>query len=490
MAIFEAFISGVGNFIIRALAGTGKTTTNAEGIRRFCAKHPTLRVLFTVFMTKNREDMQAKLNHPNVDISTLHSAGLKVVKRFWGNRIKGDKWTEGNRIKTLVPDVPLDVLMATIKLLGFLKNGFCTMPTLEQMQEVCDLRQIEVGKDSKAKGWNTDKLCDLALRVMELSKIRPSDNCISFDDMIWLPNVMGWIQPEYDLVVVDEFQDMNLPQLSLAVGLCKPDGRVFFTGDTNQAMYGWRGAMVNSHEVFKQRLNATELTLTTTYRCPKLVVERAKAFVPDFIAHDSAPDGIVETLEPGKALELVSPGTSAILSRINAPLMSTCLVLLKRGITAYIEGKDIAKTLNGIVKTVGGKDVSEFITNLEAWQTQGLAKAVGRNGPAKAELIQDQFSMLSELADVCNSIAEIENKLNLLFEDSQYVRKPGVVCSSVHRAKGLEWNTVLVYQDTFNRCRSDSSPDAIQEEKNIQYVALTRAKERLVLTNTPQRKQP
>ena len=69
----------------------------------------------------------------------------------------------------------------------------------------------------------------------------------------------------------------------------------------------------------------------------------------------------------------------------------------------------------------------------------------------------------------------VEQKILSLFEDSDNARKPAVVCSTIHKSKGLEWRRVLLVEDSFK----DKGPDG--EEANIRYVAITRTKEVLIL---------
>ena len=177
----------------------------------------------------------------------------------------------------------------------------------------------------------------------------------------------------------------------------------------------------------------------------------------------------------------------AVLSRVNAPLMKICLGLLKTGTTARIEGRDIGRTLITIAKNfVGGKSVPEFLTRLATWEqkqiNRAIAAAKNRDPQAKTDLISDQAAMLRSVAEVSSSVQDIQNRISSLFEDSDKTMKPAVVCSSVHRAKGLEWNNVFLLSDTFKR-RPSQSPAQAAEESNIYYVAVTRAKSALHLVS-------
>jgi superfamily I DNA/RNA helicase len=76
------------------------------------------------------------------------------------------------------------------------------------------------------------------------------------------------------------------------------------------------------------------------------------------------------------------------------------------------------------------------------------------------------------LAETTQSIAELQQKLTTLFSD-EGVSEGVVMCSTIHRAKGLEAGRVWVLEDTLK--------GGNLEEENLRYVAVTRAKDELVL---------
>jgi superfamily I DNA/RNA helicase len=86
-------------------------------------------------------------------------------------------------------------------------------------------------------------------------------------------------------------------------------------------------------------------------------------------------------------------------------------------------------------------------------------------------LIDDQVEMLCAIAEGLNGVREIEDRINALFTDTDGREKPAVTLSTVHKAKGLEWNRVFVLNETF-KWRGG-------QEDNVYYVAVTRAKKHL-----------
>jgi superfamily I DNA/RNA helicase len=90
-------------------------------------------------------------------------------------------------------------------------------------------------------------------------------------------------------------------------------------------------------------------------------------------------------------------------------------------------------------------------------------------------MIADQVATLDALSDGLAETAELEARIGELFTE----RGPAIMCSTVHRAKGLEAERVFVLTDTLY-CNGKRQNE---EESNIHYVALTRAKSTLVLVS-------
>jgi superfamily I DNA/RNA helicase len=475
------------NLVVRARAGTGKTTT----IKVAFSVAPEDYALYCVFNKKNQREAKEAIFDPRIDILTLHSLGLKFIQMVWPG-VKPDDKVEFERIDRVVgKDTAKEIKSQLFKLVGFAKNTLI-VPTMKDLIELAEERDIQCEKFEAEEngGWDRVKLSHHAMLVLEASRERDPQGRISFNDMVWLPVRQGWVRATYGLVVVDECQDMNMPQLMMAIAACKADGRICVGGDDRQAIYHFRGATSDGIDMMKQRLSADELGLTITYRCPKKVVALASALVPDYRAADTAPEGIVE-----QAMTDIIPATvkigDAIISRANAPLMPLCLNLLRKGTPARIEGRDVGKALLDIVDDLNARSVPQFITKVEVWRERQIHRF--ENTPKleeKAAQINDQADTLIAIAEGASSVGEIEERLRRLFQNSDDKGvTPAVVLTTVHKAKGLEWEKVFMLRDTFNKKRPASapplSPEAeaarAREESNIYYVALTRAKAHLVL---------
>lgn len=469
-AIFDWFATGSGNLVVQARAGTGKTTT----IKQAFSHAPEARCLYAVFNAKNAREAQAKITDPRVEVKTLHSLGFAFIKRVWSNA-KPDDNVEFARVETVARDLPGEVVTVVVKLVGFCKNLFVGVPSIEHVVELIDARSITVPDEMEA-AFPPAKLAQLAIDTLNLSLQQDDLGRISFNDMVWLPVAAGWAKPTYALVVIDEAQDMNMPQLLMAERACTDGGRVCVVGDDRQAIYGFRGAVSDGMRMMRERLSASTLGLTTTYRCPKAVVALANQIVPDYTAADSAPEG--EVLE--QDLNAVVAGLKvgdAVLSRLNAPLMGIAMSLLRRNIPARIEGRDIGKQLVSIVDKFKAQSIPDFLKKLDSWvekQTKRAMAGSGKYKESKVAAIQDQALTLQTVAEDSSSVGDLKERLTNLFQDSDRNARPAVVCSSVHKAKGLEWDRVCLVASTFKNATG------CHEEANIYYVAITRAKSTLI----------
>jgi superfamily I DNA/RNA helicase len=293
---------------------------------------------------------------------------------------------------------------------------------------------------------------------------------IDFADMIFLPVRNGWLTKQFDLVVVDEAQDMTTAQLEIAQGVCR--GRIAVVGDDKQAIYAFRGADSDSLDRLKAELGASELGLTTTYRCGKAIVERAQQLVPDFFAGEQNPEGEILELALSKLTTEAILG-DFILSRLNAPLVSIAMTLLRNGKRTRIAGRDIGAGLKALIRKMKARSVPELLGKIAVWEKKEVEKMRKAEREDRIEGIRDQAEMLISLAENARSVNDMEARIEALFTDDGLGQAGVITCSSVHRSKGLEANRVFILADTL---RSHN-----QEEKNIEYVAVTRAKQTLVM---------
>lgn len=470
-AIFSFAASGRGSLVVTARAGTGKTTTILEAANHM----PEEKILLCAFNKKIAVELQKRLKNPKCEAKTLHSLGFSFVTKNWG-RVRVDNY-RGAKIAEAI-GVPDDLIGIVKKLADIGKQVF---PLTKDPSNLMDLAYDFdcIPDDSwSEQGWDTARVARAALTCMERATDR--DGCIDFTDMIFLPVRLGWMQRWYNAVIVDEAQDMNACQLILASNVVKKGGRVIVVGDDRQAIYGFRGAFANGIQDMKAKLNASELKLTITYRCPKSVVDLAAEIVPDYRAANTSSDGVIDEITYDKVIESVNVG-DFVLSRTNAPLAKTCLTILRSGKRCRIEGKDIGQGLINLVKKVAGKratNIVDFLSKLTTWCDREVNKALKAERETRAQFVRDQHDTLTELSEDLTNIKELIARLESLFSNSDDNPILSVVCSTVHKAKGLESDRVFILEDSFRR-----NANRNLEEENIRYVAITRSKNHLTLVN-------
>lgn len=499
-AFYDWFRDGKGNLVGRARAGTGKTSTIIQAI----SHAPESRILLAAFNKRIQEELAARLSNPKAKAFTLHSVGFRTIREFW----PGVKVADGaDRANDLAQKVAIGQRKGTVfrvaKLLTKVRelkpHTILTKDVIE-IAAVWDLLPEPKGQITALQEAR------LVLEGLKLAAAeQPHTTGIDFADMIFLPLRNGWLKPIYDLVVVDEAQDMSAPQLEIAQKVCA--GRMVLIGDDRQAIYGFRGADSGALDRMKAELKAAELGLSITYRCPSKVVEIANRWVDDITAAPSAPAGIVDDISTLDVLaQRVQPG-DFVLSRKNAPLMKVAMYLLKQGIPTRIQGKDIGAGLASRVRRLGypfvkvgrppALPLAVFYAKLKEWLKKKADHLTALGKEDKIEIYLDQVDMLRALAENVDTVPELEAKIASLFGDKGSAQ---VICSSVHKAKGLESDHVFILAKTlhptlpcagckhwhcFGPCKqcecSDYHTTEQQrlEEDNIAYVAVTRVKKHL-----------
>lgn len=462
--IFRWFADGKGNLVVRARAGTGKTTTILEGISRA----PESKIVLAAFNKVIAQELTARLANPRASAKTLHSLGFSAVTARAGRLQVDDRRGRKLAARATGEDRPLSEAVTLIARIASAAKATLVNPTATDLVEVAVAFDHLPDRDLADEGWTLEHLCSCAHRALDLAT--QNDGSIDFDDMVWLPVRLGWLKRTYDLVVIDEAQDMSPVQLALAQGIVRKGGRIAVVGDDRQAIYGFRGADSGSIDRLKRELRATELGLTVTYRCPRLIVAEAHELVPDLEAAPSAPEGTVKQAKHGAMLAEAGPG-DFVLSRKNAPLARICLTLLRAGKRAVIRGRDIGATLVTLVRKQEASNLQELAHKVNAWRDNAIGLLAAQDAPeAKRDFVADQAETILELCEGLSTIDELEARLEALFSNDSTAG--AVTCSSVHKAKGLEAERVWLLTSTFRY-----SPI---EEENITYVAITRSKNTLI----------
>lgn len=450
-ALFKDVANGRGHTVVEAVAGSGKTTSLLESLNHIPDGKTWLLVAFN-----KRIAVELKTRAPDSyfgDIRTLHSLGLKTIfSRFPKIRVDNDKMK--HILNRLVgKDKKLWDLKAQINKTVTLCKGYLVDGS-EFIDHIMDNHEIDTCEIDR------DQFINYVQKAMDAS--RNETRSVDFNDMIWFCYVYDLTVQKYDRVFIDECQDLNNGQIALALKACKQGGRILALGDRKQCLYAFAGASLYSMDNIKKKLKAKELPLSITYRCPKAVVKEAQRFSPQIEAAPGAPEGIVKTITRAKMIKQAKPGCF-ILSRANAPLIGLALGFIRNSIPAVIQGRDIGQNLLTLIRKSRRRSLDSFMTWLDNWEKKEAARL--RKKKMNPSVIQDKAACMRALADACHDLNDVKNKIKILFEDTDEHGK--IVLSTVHKAKGLERDIVYMLMPTFKT--------HAQEERNIFYVAQTRA---------------
>lgn len=494
--IFEAFQEGSGHLRVEAYAGTGKTTT----ILRAIDLAPEDAIWLATFGKRNQEELDGRVMNPRATAQTIHSLGKGAITENWGYvKVEQKRF---DREDDLAAQVTAGMPYGAKRLVGKLCTKARELAPFATGQDLVDLAMDFDLAPMAGDSLTVNAVAHATLRAMQIAAdVKPTKTGIDFADMLYLPMRNNWLKPQFDLVVVDEYQDLTLAQLLFCRKVCHSYGRIVLVGDKHQAIYAFRGAGGSEVAKLMANLKPEELKLPKTYRCPRKVVAIAEPFAPGYMVDESAPEGVVDQLASEKLVETAQAG-DFILSRTNAPLMPVALALLRADKPASIRGRDIARGLVALVKRLATGDakhsIPAFLSKVRTWQNKETDRAVSMKRDDLVVGIEDKAETLNCLAGSSNSVPHLLTRLDSLFTDNA---NEGVVLSTVHKVKGLEADRVFLLRKTFLRptpCRcghQHSGPcrrcvncpemrvdaEKVQEERNIYYVAVTRTRKHLTV---------
>lgn len=452
-AIFAA-VRTPGHLLVVARAGTGKTTTILEALNHLPRN---AKVLLCAFNKSIADELMSKAPK-HVVVKTLHGLGFGAVIRRWPSISKTpDKMRDRRLMERALQQRGLNPSFAgeLVRVASLCKSRL----------ETDETRVLAALKASETTVPVLQRALYAAAVLDAMALATEHDGSISFDDMVFVPAALGISCGSYDYVFVDETQDMSAAQLQLARSALAPSGRMVLVGDDRQAIYGWRGAEIGGMERMRQELEARVLSLSVTHRCAQSIARLAARVVPDFESAPGTPEGTVRTGNVEEAAE-----GDAVLSRVNAPLVRLALEALRAGKRARIQGKDIGAGLRVYVQSFGESDARSLVKAAKQRYLETLQTLDTEGDEEESERLADQLATLEALCENARTIFDVLARIEQLFSDTG----PGLLFSSTHRAKGLEWNRVFLLASTYRPSRSE-------EEENLWYVAITRAKRELVL---------
>jgi DNA helicase II / ATP-dependent DNA helicase PcrA len=471
-AIFAFVESGTGNAIIEAVAGSGKTTTIVEALKRVRGS--------SLFLAFNKA-IATELGNRGVNARTFHSMCYSVVSRYLGGR-KANEYKLKDIIDRVVKSGELaqpQLYAAFMKrMVGLAKNSGIGAGLLDDTEQnwvaIAEHHDVELESEDADFG----KAIELSRWLLKLSNAAQD---FDFDDMLYLTVKHGLVLPKFDFVFVDEAQDTNQIQSAILQKVMHTGSRLVAVGDPAQAIYGFRGADSMAMQNIAQTFNCIKLPLTVSYRCPRAVVEYAHQWVDHIEAAPNAPEGDVNQWGAWSLKDLRP--NDFVVSRTTKPIISLAYALLRAQIPAYVMGREIGAGLKSLIDKMKAKGIERLYQKLADYEAREIEKAtVKKNAEAKIAAIQDKvetiFFLINALGENERTIPKLHELIDKLFDDR--ARANAVRLSTIHKAKGLESDRVLWLNYTWHAQWARQEWQK-QQERNLCYVATTRAVKELVL---------
>ena len=497
--IFHFCVAGKGDGLIIAAAGAGKTATLIEAAQLLQA-HKTL---FLAFNRSIADELRDRLDNDEIDVLTIHGLGYRTLTKAWGDVVVDKRkyrqlvrqWIDGRfteRGRTNGPQSDDGYYIDTAYVTQEQLTDWYT--ALESLVNFTRLTLTDPADTSAL--WELARRFGVLIGGMLLPGVRDvleqgvdlatTTHAVDYTDLLWLPHRLQVRPQRYKHVLVDEAQDLNAAQLALAMDARARGGRMLFCGDPHQSIYGWIGADPAAYHHIKTATGATELPLSICYRCPTSHIAMAQHLVPSIEARDDAPPGTV-TLAPDTALlEHVQAG-DLVICRKTAPLVAWCITLLAHKIPAQVRGREIGQELTGLARKLARKvPWHRFPAAIAEYESLEVAHLLRDDVDTEHIVaVQDRCAalMICFRSFGARSIDAYCTEIERLFADGE----AWVSLSTIHRAKGLEAERVFVLEANLLPLQWRSQrAEQREQELNLWYVALTRAKQDLFLLTAPE----
>lgn len=478
------------NLFVQAVAGSGKSTT----LFRFANLLPAnLRVLFLSFNKSIQLHAEEKLADTCVEAMTFHKYGLSVMRQQRPS-IKIDYKKIDNLVEVVFPKsqeeayyannnrfdkrqlypitkfyIVRKVLM-TIRTLALpVESAVCIRKYLRdekinlQMIPGDDLSKFEFQRRVRWAVKHADEILTLLNQSDSLYTI------MDLTDMVRLPCVNNLIRDVYDLILVDEAQDIDPYQLNMIGQLATLGARIVAVGDRKQAIYAFKGSIAGVVDQLIKTHNMTELPLSITYRCKRVISEHVNKTCNAAIEAKDAGGTVIDKdltyyEDDERVLKIVgyvkeySPGF--LISPTNGMLLVIWIELLKHGVAAKFKDTCVIRDIQNLIKKY--KTVEEvrvyLIDKIDKYEGDDLAISETRY-----ELL---FGILALMQHV--NIRSMED-FEALIKKMKDV-KSDLFLHTVHSSKGLETKTVILVHNWFGGSQLE----------NMKYVAMTRASNKLI----------
>jgi DNA helicase-2/ATP-dependent DNA helicase PcrA len=522
-----------GPVCILAGAGTGKTRTIthriAYGVHTGAfVPEQVLAVTFTARAAGELRTRLAGLGVGGVQARTFHAAAMRQL-RYFAPRVLGGPMPElvENKLRLVAAAASRARLSTDRTSLRDLASEIEWAKTTLATPDDYPARARAAGREPPFEP------AAVARVYASYESAKQRDGALDFEDLLLVtafaleehPDVARQVRGQYRYFVVDEYQDVNPLQQRLLDAWLGGRADVCVVGDPNQTIYSFTGADPDYLLGFPDRYPDAEVVkLERDYRSTPQVValankligqapprkglpglrllgQRAEGPAPRFFEHPDEPTEAAAVAQACRAL--VEAGTPAaeiaVLFRINAQsevyenaLAAVGVPYVLRGGERFFERPEVREAillLRGAA--AGGTEPGALVPTVrDVLASTGWVE----HRPPPGGAARDRWQSLAALVDLAVDLVAEDATMDLAGfvshlaarADAQHAPTvQGVTLASMHAAKGLEWDAVFVVglvDGVLPISQSLSRPEAVEEERRLLYVAVTRAREQLTLS--------
>ena len=513
----------LGPVVILAGAGTGKTRALtyriAHGLRT--GTYSPGSVLALTFTTKAAAELRERLRRLGAQgavARTFHSAALQQLSQYWPDVIGGSSPKLVENKSRLIAEAG-DA--AKLRLSGATLRDLAAEIEWRKTSELSIARYaVAAGERQMPAGLDLGQVVDLQKRYEQLKDDRRR---LDFEDVLLAtagmldsePRVLAQVRAQFRFFTVDEYQDVSPLQHRLLELWRGNRTDVCVVGDASQTIYSFTGATSSYLLQFEREFpHANVVRLERNYRSTPSVLSLANrlmhgrpgalelaptrdsaeqvpgvAVFDDDVAEATAvADAVAKQLATG-----TKPEQIAILFRMNEQAVALEAALTQRGVAVRQLGASKFFKLSAVRMVVSAlrvqarshpdESMRKVVSDLAreaGWSIRPEDSSLGRESWDALDAIV-RFS--TELPDGV-SLERFSDDLSEREESNNELTVSAVVLSTLHSAKGLEWDTVYLVglAEGLLPINYAKTAAGIDEERRLLYVGITRAQRRLLLS--------
>ncbi|MDQ6524417.1 ATP-dependent DNA helicase UvrD2 [Nocardioides sp. LHD-245] len=520
---------------VLAGAGTGKTRAITHRIAHgvMTGVYAPTEVLAVTFTTRAAGELRQRLRQlgaPGVQARTFHSAALRQLRYFWPH-------VHGTELPTLT-ESKIPMLAAACRTLGLRAEQALLRDLASEIEwtKVSNVGADDYPRIAPAKGRSVaDQTPETIGRVIAAyEQVKRDQGRMDMEDVLLLTagvlasdeRVAAQVRRQYKWFVVDEFQDVSPLQSALLDLWLGGRDELCVVGDPAQTIYSFAGADATYLRDFPKRYaDTTSIELVRNYRSTPEVVATANTLLSgtssagvdlrsqqksgSAVRFVGEPDEVAEARAVAdRILRLQRAGTAygemAVLFRINAQSETFEDALADRGIPYIVRGAarffERREVLEAVTRLRGAARSGEGDGSPWLEVVKGVLGGMGWTAepPTSRGQVRDRWESFQALADQAEefatergieaSVTSFVEELDRRATEQHAPSADGVTLATFHAAKGLEWDAVfccgvqdgtvpIVYAE-----QGGARPDAVEEERRLLYVGVTRARRELMVS--------